>query len=197
MPKPYEIRADYDRSTIIVYQAYSKEIALSAIQVQTFVPPFSTNRMTWIKPSFLWMMERSNWGHKSGQDHILAVRILRSGWEEALSMGVLTSPEKRVYPNPEVWRKEFASAWVHVQWDPERSLRGESQNYMSIQIGLSRHIIERYVKEWVVEIKDMTPLVSKLYRLIHSGQSGKVKSLLPDEKVYPVSESISRRLGMQ
>ena len=35
--------------------------------------------MTWIKPSFLWMMERSNWGRKSGQECVLAVRITRAG----------------------------------------------------------------------------------------------------------------------
>ncbi|WP_141653813.1 DUF4291 family protein, partial [Erwinia billingiae] len=27
-------------------------------------PPFSMTRMTWIKPSFLWMMYRSGWGMK-------------------------------------------------------------------------------------------------------------------------------------
>ena len=50
-----EIRADYDNRSIIVYQAYREEIALPAIAQQRFVPPFSLNRMTWIKPSFLWM----------------------------------------------------------------------------------------------------------------------------------------------
>ena len=58
----YAIRADYDERSIIVYQAYREEIALSALARQHFVPPFSLNRMTWIKPSFLWIMERSNWG---------------------------------------------------------------------------------------------------------------------------------------
>jgi len=56
----YEIRADYDSKSVIVYQAYSKAIGLAAVQNNHFVPPFSLNRMTWIKPSFLWLMERSN-----------------------------------------------------------------------------------------------------------------------------------------
>jgi hypothetical protein len=71
----FEIRADYGPDSIIVYQAYRKEIALSAVQHNRFVPPFSLNRMTWIKPSFLWLMARSNWGLKAGQEHILAIRI--------------------------------------------------------------------------------------------------------------------------
>lgn len=61
-----EIRADYDRDTIVVYQAYRPQIADAALAAGRFVPPFSFGRMTWIKPSFLWLMERSNWGQKSG-----------------------------------------------------------------------------------------------------------------------------------
>ena len=65
MSKHYEIRADFDRETIVVYQAYNKAIALPAIETGTFQSPFSFNRMTWIKPSFLWLMARSNWGAKA------------------------------------------------------------------------------------------------------------------------------------
>ncbi len=65
-----EIRADYDRETIVVYQAYSQAIATAAIRAGRFVPPFSFGRMTWIKPSFLWLMERSNWGAKPNQECI-------------------------------------------------------------------------------------------------------------------------------
>lgn len=53
MPELYEIRALYDRETITVYQAYNDAIADAALQAQTFVAPFSFERMTWIKPSFL------------------------------------------------------------------------------------------------------------------------------------------------
>jgi hypothetical protein len=100
MPQPYQIRADYDASTIVVYQAYPPAIALPALAAKRFVPPFSLHRMTWIKPSFLWLMERSNWGRRAGHEHTLAVRITRSGWEEALSLAVLTHPEPRLYPDP-------------------------------------------------------------------------------------------------
>ncbi len=52
-----EIRAGFDRETLVVYQAYAPAIAGPALAAQRFVPPFSFNRMTWIKPSFLWLME--------------------------------------------------------------------------------------------------------------------------------------------
>jgi hypothetical protein len=55
-----QIRAQYDDSVIRVYQAYSDAIADVALERQTFVsPPFKMERMTWIKPSFLWMMYRA------------------------------------------------------------------------------------------------------------------------------------------
>ena len=63
-------------------------IADAALKTQRFVPPFSFHRMTWIKPSFLWLMHRSNWGQKSGQERILAVHIMRASWEMALSLAV-------------------------------------------------------------------------------------------------------------
>src|SRR5947208_14844524 len=128
-PPEHEIRADFDAQSIVVYQAYSSQIALPALTAGRFVPPFSLGRMTWIKPSYLWLMERSNWGQKSGQEYILAIRIKRSGWQEALSLGVLTHPEKSIYPNAEIWSAEFEKAHVHIQWDPERSIRGANLPY--------------------------------------------------------------------
>ncbi|MEV0052428.1 DUF4291 family protein [Saccharopolyspora shandongensis] len=80
-----QIRGEFDARTIVVYQAYSPAVAEPALRANRFVPPFSFNRMTWIKPSFLWLMHRSGWAQKAGQERILAVRITRQGWEEALS----------------------------------------------------------------------------------------------------------------
>src|SRR6516225_7863959 len=124
MPQHREIRADFDRETIITYQAYAPNIGEAALDAQRFVAPFSFHRMTWIKPSFLWLMHRSNWAQKSGQERVLAVRITRTGWERALSSAVLTSFEPGVFASPAEWTKQFADAKVHVQWDPERALRG-------------------------------------------------------------------------
>ena len=196
MPATYEIRADYDRETIIVYQAYPRPIAEPALRAGTFIAPFSFGRMTWIKPSFLWLMERSRWGQKAGQEHVLAVRITRKGWEEALAQAVLTHPEPGVYRDGAEWERQFNQATVHVQWDPERSLRGEALDHKSIQVGLSRHIIDRYVQEWIVEIRDYTPLTRKLHVLIRAGQAAKAKPLLPKEAVYPVGAALAKRLGM-
>ncbi len=192
-----EIRADFDAETIVVYQAYAPAIALPALAAQKFVPPFSTGRMTWIKPSFLWLMERSNWGQKKGQEHILAVRITRAGWEEALSLGVLTDAEPGVYANFTEWETAFNRAQVHIQWDPEKSLRGASLAHRSIQVGLSRHVITRFVDEWTVSIEDYTARAKKIATLWRGGKETQAKTLLPPERVYPISETIKRCIGME
>lgn len=194
MPKEREIRADFDRETITVYQAYSSAIADAALEAGRFVAPFSFYRMTWIKPSFLWLMHRSNWGQKSGQERVLAVRIKRSGWEKALSQAVLTSFVPDLHLSPESWADQFAAARVHLQWDPERTLRGAGLPYYSIQVGLSRHVIREYVEEWVVSIEDYTERVRKIYELLRSGKADKAKRQLPVERVCPLSEDLGRRL---
>lgn len=190
-----EIRAEFDARTIVVYQAYSPAIAEPALKARRFVPPFSRGRMTWIKPSFLWLMERSNWGRKPGQERILAVRITRAGWEEALSLAVLTGPEPGVYRDHDDWQAQFARAHVHVQWDPERSLRGADLQTGSIQVGLSRHVIDRYVDEWTVDIVDETARARKIADLLARGQEAAARRLLPPERPYPLPEPLARRIA--
>jgi hypothetical protein len=194
MALDHEIRADFDRDTIVIYQAYSPAIADAALEAGRFVAPFSFHRMTWIKPSFLWLMHRSNWGQKSGQERVLAVRVRRSGWEKALAQAVPTSFVPGLFAGHDDWAEQFASARVHLQWDPERSLRGAGLQHYSIQVGLSRHVIHEYVEEWVVGIEDYTTRVRKIHDLLQSGQSDKAKRHLPPERVYPLGDDLRRRL---
>jgi hypothetical protein len=196
MPAEYVIRAVHDRETITVYQAYNDAIADAALSAGRFVPPFSLGRMTWIKPSFLWMMHRSGWARKPGQERVLAVRITRAGWEEALAASELTWFVPGRYASREEWQARIGAATVNVQWDPERSLRGGALDHRSIQVGLSRHVIRRYAEEWTVSIGDRTPLVRKIYDLLRSGRSSEAAALLPPERVYPVPAEIAPRLLM-
>ena len=194
MPKLHEIRADYDAKTIVMYQAYAPAIAEAALAAQRFVAPFSFGRMTWIKPSLLWLMHRSNWARKAGQERILAVRVRRSGWDEALSLAVLTSPEAAVFRSPDAWTKAFAGAKVHIQWDTERNIRGGALPYYSIQIGIGRDLIRDYAEKWVVAIEDRTPLVRKMYQQIQAGHADSAEKLLPRERPYAVDEALGKRL---
>lgn len=195
MSQEFNIRADYDQETIVVYQAYNAQIATPAIANNHFVDPFSFRRMTWVKPSFLWMMERSNWGQKSNQECTLAIRLKRESWEKALSLGVLSSFKSRVYTSKAEWEAKQRGAAVQLQWDPERSLRGQKLEYRSIQVGIGRSLIQEFSDDWIVEIKDYSPLVRKLHQLCKSGMHDKAKKLLPKEKVYPLSQELKNRIG--
>lgn len=196
MPPHREIRADFDRQTLVVYQAYAPAIAEPALAAGRFVAPFSMTRMTWIKPSLPWLIVRSNWARRAGQERILGVRIHRAAWDAALEEAVLTGYEAAVHRDPDAWSQAFEGAPVHVQWDPERSLRGAKLPHRSIQVGVSRHRIERFVKEWIVSLEDLTSRVHKMRELVAGGSVDRARRLLPSERSYPVSESIARRLGM-
>ncbi|WP_299437513.1 DUF4291 domain-containing protein [uncultured Aquimarina sp.] len=192
-----EIRADYNRETVTVYQAYGKSIALPAIKNNKFESPFSFNRMTWIKPSYLWLMERSNWGTKSNQEYILGIKIKRAHWEKALSIGVLTDPDKAIYKSGALWNKEFQNAKVHIQWDPERTLKGAKMQVRSIQVGIGRDLIKEYNEEWIQEITDLTPLTKKIRLLLKEGKYKEAKRLVPGEKIYEVPDDTKRRIGIR
>ena len=71
-PSGKVILAQYDLDSIVVYQAYRPSIGHFAAQNGYFGEDFKLSRMTWIKPNFLWMMYRSGWGIKEGQEVTLA-----------------------------------------------------------------------------------------------------------------------------
>ncbi|GLZ77583.1 hypothetical protein Afil01_23900 [Actinorhabdospora filicis] len=183
-----EIRADYDAKTIVVYQAYSPAIAGPALRAGRFVAPFSFTRMTWIKPSFLWLMHRSDWARKAGQERILGVRVSREGWEAALGEAVLINAPGY---------NDVTDAPVHAQWDPERNLRGAALNHYSIQIGIGRARIETYVRDWIVGLTDLTETAQKAAKLMRAGHADRAKKLLPPERAYPVPDAIAERLAMR
>lgn len=194
MPLLRQIRADFDANTIVVYQAYPPAISDVAVAAGRFVAPFSFTRMTWIKPSLLWLMHRSNWARKSGQERILAVRLTRTGWEQALSQAVLTAPVPAIHGSTAAWSAAFDNASVHVQWDPERSLRGAALNHYSIQVGVGRTLIRNYAEDWVVGLTDLTATVHKIAALVRANQTAKAQRLLPPERPYPLGANIARRI---
>lgn len=182
----YDIFASFRKNSITFYQAYRPEIALPAVQNQTFAPPFSFQRMSWIKPSFLWLMHRSQWAQKKGQEHILAIELSRDHFETILDQAVLTEFVPSIHHSRDLWQDTFSQAKVHVQWDPERAIRGQALDHYSIQIGISRHLIHDFVHDWIVSIKDVTPLAKKAFKLSRSGKLKEAQRCLPHEKAYPL-----------
>jgi hypothetical protein len=179
-----QIRAVYDDATIRVYQAYSHSIADAAIAAQTFVsPPFKMARMTWIKPSFLWMMYRAGWGLKdAGQHRILAIDIGRDGFEWALSHSCASHANEGA-PHAD-WEKLKAASPVRIQWDPERDLHHNPLEHRSIQIGLGGEAVHRYVNEWIHAITDVTAEAQAIKALVDADHLDAARERLPQERPY-------------
>jgi Domain of unknown function (DUF4291) len=194
MPR-YVIRAAFSQTTVRVYQAYRAEIANAALAAGKFVAPFSMGRMTWIKPSFNWMMYRCGYATKTAQEVVLGIDITREGFEWALEHAVLSSYHPSMHLSHEAWQSRLAEAPVRIQWDPERDWRmGVVEDVRAIQIGLSGDAVRRYVNEWVVRLEDVTPVVD---RIGVNMKNEVVPHILPDEdeKPYPLSSELRLKLS--
>ena len=215
---PYrQIRAHYDHETITVYQAYSAAIAIPAVKAQKLSasPEYKLGRMTWIKPSWCWMMYRQNFSlascialikrsffsrYRSGyaskdanQAHILAIKMKHEHFLQLLSNASVTHGKMT---------DEEKSKLVRVQWDPERSPLLELLPYRSIQIGISKELTEKWVEEWIVAIEDVTEKAKGLKRVVVEEKPGSTleelfeQGVMPREEVYKLPENIRDILKM-
>lgn len=176
------INAVYNDETIRVYQAFNEKIATEAVELGTFGKSFKRERMTWIKPSFLWIMYRSGWAEKENQEHILAIDIKREGFEEIINNAVISSYNVNMGISREEWKKQIINSEVRCQFDPDRDIYGNPQPIRAIQLGLRGKMVDKYINEWIVSITDITENVKYLKSLRDSGNLTPDK--LPREKEY-------------
>jgi hypothetical protein len=151
--------------------------------------------MTWIKPSFLWMMYRCGWASKADQEGVLAISMSRHGFEWALQHGSLSHFKPGVHESQQAWHAEQATSPVRAQWDPERSLHLEALPHRSIQVGLSGEAVRRYTSEWIADLTDVTGLAHHVHDLLSAGRLDDARAALPHEQPYPLPEPIAVRLG--
>ncbi|MGW5122563.1 DUF4291 domain-containing protein [Streptomyces sp. NPDC004069] len=195
MEEPHHrIRALHTASTVTVYQAYSPEIGMPAVREGRFPAAWKRDRMTWIKPSFTWMMYRCGWGTKPGQETVLAVEITRDGFEWALRNACLSSHVRGLHPDRTTWQRQLKRAPTRVQWDPERDLHLRPLPYRSLQLGLSGEAARRYADEWTVSLSDVTPLAREIHALVSSGDLDSAARLLPEERPYPAGDELLAHL---
>ena len=176
------IYAVYDDKIIRVYQAYNNEIADEALKLGRFGSKFSLTRMTWIKPSFLWMMYRSGWATKEGQERILAIDLKREGFDEIVKNAVLSSFREVSDLSKEKWKEKLENSEVRCQWDPDRDIYGNPIGRRAIQLGIKGETVKKYVNEWIVNITDITEEVIEMREKIENGSF--LDSDLPIEEKY-------------
>ena len=177
--------------SIFVYQAFNDQIADFAIQNQKFGGPnYSFNRMTWIKPNFLWMMCRSGWAEKDiNQCRILLIEMTFKGFEELLFEGVSTSFNES-YGDETVWRERLNESNVRIQWDPDHDFRGEKLNRRAVQIGIKGDALKRFNDQYIRSIEDITAFVKKQKQVIDNNST---EFDVINEHVVEVDEKLKKK----
>ena len=186
--------ASYDDETIVVYQAYSPVIGLFAAKQGYFGGEFSYRRMSWIKPNFLWMMYRSDWGRSLNQEVVLGVRLRRSFFDSILKQAVPSSFTSALFATEEEWKSAVGQSEVRLQWDPDHAPSGEKLERRAIQLGLRGDMLEAYGKREIVEIIDISEFVAAQRSNVNRERIGEL--MTPLERTYQPAESIAAKIGL-
>lgn len=180
----HPVLAAHDERTITVYQAYAPAIGEAAAEAQTLrVPGFSLTRMTWIKPSFLWMMYRSGWGSKPDQECVLAITMTREGFDRLCAASTLASFDPTVHASHEDWKRSLAERPNRIQWDPDKDLSLRPMERRAVQLGIAARWVPAFTDEMIVMIEDRTAFAHDVHALVRSGDEDGARALLPVETV--------------
>lgn len=191
------ILASYDEDSILVYQAYKPDIGEWAVSNQRLGGPgFKMDRMSWIKPNFLWMMYRSGWGTKKHQEVTLGFRIARTFFDELLAAAVASGFRSSTFDDKDAWQAALRASRVRLQWDPDHHPSGAKLNRRAVQLGLRGSMWERFVEEETIEILDLSDFVDTQRRSLHKEGVGEV--LVPNERVYwPGRSDAVQNIGLE
>lgn len=189
------ILAHYDATTVVVYQAYAPGIGRFAADHGWFGGSFSYDRMSWLKPNFLWMMYRSGWGTKRDQEVTLAVHLRREAFDAILGEAVHSTHVPEVYESEAAWKARVARSEVRLQWDPDHAPNGAKEERRAIQLGLRGEHLRRYGRAWIVAVEDVSGFVEEQRAHLHAGSLDDL--VTPAEDVYPVADAaVAARLGV-
>lgn len=184
------ILAQCDSDSVVVYQAYRPEIGHYAAKHGRFGGPFSYSRMSWVKPTFLWMMYRSDWGTKPGQEVTLAIELSREFFDEILEAAVPSSYDGIRFASHEEWQTAVRRSPVRLQWDPDYNPAGGKMERRAIQLGLRGSILKRFGHEEALSISDVSTFVEAQKPLAVAPYENLVT---PCESVYTPRSLAARR----
>jgi hypothetical protein len=188
------VLAQFDDSSVVVYQAYRPSIGQFAAEHGWFGGEFSLGRMSWIKPNFLWMMYRSGWGTKEGQEVVLAIWLRRSAFDEILTQAVASSFSGTSPADRKAWQAAVASSHVRLQWDPDHDPTGRAVERRAIQLGLRGIALAQYAQAWILRIEDVSEHVAEQRDVLRRG--GLDDLVTPREEVYPIPTAALDSLGL-
>ena len=189
-----QILAAYDSEGIFVYQAFKPSIAEEALRKGTFGKGFNLERMTWIKPSFGWMHNRSGNATKHRQQTILKNKLSHGGFQQIIAQGVPTSFNRDIFASQRDWQTSLKSSEVRYQWDPDRDLLLRRLENRALQLGIRGSVVHSYVNNWILQVEEVTQLAHD----IQDAANKKLQDMpkVPEERLYQVSDQIQKTLGI-
>ena len=190
------ILAQQTNDHILVYQAFRPSIANYAIKNQKFGGnDYSYSRMSWIKPNFLWMMYRSGWAAKPGQEKILGIWLTKKDFEKILLNSTFTSYAQSNYKTELEWRDTLESHPIRLQWDPDHSPNGDKLTRKAIQLGIKGDLLEEFGQRMICKIIDLTDFVNEQRQ--NSTKPPYNNLIVAEESIYlPSSSEIIKTIGL-
>ncbi len=177
--------------SIYVYQAFNHSIANYAMANQAFGGnAYSFERMSWIKPNFLWMMYRAGWAGKENQERILAIKMKKRGFIDLLKNGVYANYQPALYKTQENWKSQLKTSEVRIQWDPDHNPSGAKLERRAVQIGIRGAMLQKFNNEFINEIIDLTDFVKEQHQ---NFISNKEEFLVIEEQVIDVPQIIKSK----
>jgi hypothetical protein len=186
-----QIHAAFDDAGIIVYQAFQPETVREAVRLQAFGKGFGLDRMTWIKPSFGWMLYRCGYASKPRQQRIAQVTISHEGFHTMLADAVPSSYERDLFASRSDWDVALRRGQARYQWDPDRDLALRPLARRALQLGIQGDLIRHYAREWIVRISDVTDLAHQVRDAVAARQP---LPAVPLERIYPLPQELAKRL---
>ena len=209
-----QIRAIHSEDSIRVYQSYNDAIADAAVASNSFQGPllqglWSKDRMTWIKPSAIWMGYRCGWTmmKDENQRRVLSLELSKSRFFDLLRMTKLS------HEGDGSGTGVCKDSNVVVQWDPERRfdinntdrnqvLTRKIEDVRSIQIGLRNQAVSMLLDpSFVLNIRDVTANFRAACACLQNNKDelGAKSALFPDEQeclVEITDAELRKTLGM-
>ena len=211
---PQIFEAEWDTEGVFFYQAYNNKIADYALAHQQLGGPhFNPTRMTWIKPSFAWVLYRSGYAKKHNQERILKIKLSHHAVSGRLDLLSKEDVQSHFIFIAELLsqcqcKKGGGGSLGRVQWDPARDILTSENNgkeprkilsKRAIQIGLKEKLSVFFVEN-ILSIEDVTELAHEVGET-HACKDMDMELLvakLPNERAYvpQCSEDVLKSLGL-
>lgn len=180
-----QIVAQCTEDELVVYQAYKPSTAKYSVEHQELDgPEFSYNRMSLIKPNFLWMMYRCGWPQKKTRSMCWPIWLKKTAFIKILENAVISSLGAGHHTNNNDWNEELRTKEARLQWDPDHDPFGMKGTRRAVQPGLKGKLLEEFGMRSISRIEDITPFVKQQKQLLDNGKLSELT--VPVERAWKI-----------